>query len=340
MLIISEYNPHLESEDSERPNSQDPNSEDITRDSPGGGQLGIVFESRDDKRIPSVVSYRGRVKSIKDALLLFEAARLEIIPTVNRRLTTIEKAKYIQSNTVFIWNETQCGVKRWTDGKIWSPSKVHHGLFLIYKHLTKEGDINDGLVKQSMSVLTKQNQKLHLICYYKQGGEDTICPSEDPRLMNLKLPSTIYPENILPPESNNDIPENNRMPSSTESSSSHVSRLPKPEANNKPARIEGLPALLRGGVIQTPPPKSIHTIAQPKFEIADASLPAHPLVHNVFPYRAAIPYSPKISENTQSQNPPVQYQLPPPPPPQPSHYRLDTDHSDSQTLSVLDKGFS
>lgn len=228
MWIIPEYNPQIEA----------PNLLNETPDSLKDG----VSSSK-------IITYKGRAKSVLDALLLFEATRLEILPTVNRRLNGIEKEKYIKPNTIFVWNETQCGMKRWTDGKVWSPSKVHHGQFLIYKQLPskdkkshKETDSDSStvgntkqeslLIKQSFSIITNQNQKLHLISYYLYDPEDRnskkrkrslskpeesensmyssssdgendneiMIPSNDPSINHLTLSNTVYPEVLLSKE--------------------------------------------------------------------------------------------------------------------------------------------
>lgn len=177
----------------------------------------------------TVITYKGRIKSLQDALLVLEATRLDLLPTINRRLTSPERSKYIQDQTIFVWNETKCGMKRWTDGKYWSASKVYHSHFLIYKQLTKVGQTKqvdyDGLIKQSFSLATKEGDKLHLISYYKNPStkkgkqlssayesDESIeeeddnsggpLPSEDPKLRDLVLSSLIYPQNLL-----NDLPE-------------------------------------------------------------------------------------------------------------------------------------
>ncbi len=60
----------------------------------------------------------------QDALLLFEAARRGHIPTINRRLREEERKLLIRSGSVFIFDEQRSGIKRWTDGLFWSPSRI------------------------------------------------------------------------------------------------------------------------------------------------------------------------------------------------------------------------
>lgn len=42
----------------------------------------------------------------------------------------------IQSGSVFVFDERESGIKRWTDGRVWSPSRIL-GNFLIYRELDK-----------------------------------------------------------------------------------------------------------------------------------------------------------------------------------------------------------
>lgn len=99
-------------------------------------------------------------------------------------------------------------MRRWTDGKSWSPSRVT-GSFLTYRELddspnpaatgaAKTVYRPDGLLKQSFSITTSDNKKLHLISYYT--NEDVASerlfetPSRDPRFANIVIPKGIYPE--------------------------------------------------------------------------------------------------------------------------------------------------
>ncbi|KAK0518107.1 Global transcription regulator sge1, partial [Tilletia horrida] len=63
-------------------------------------------------------------QSTKDALLLFEAVRQNRLPKITRRLREEERAELIRSGAVFVFDEAESGVKRWTDGLYWSPSRI------------------------------------------------------------------------------------------------------------------------------------------------------------------------------------------------------------------------
>lgn len=140
------------------------------------------------------VTYFGRVYTLYDAMLLVEACRLNILPTIDRRLTTFERLKLIKPNSIFIWNETKSGMKRWTDGKLWSASKVIFGNFLQYREInksTKTPEIN-GLIKQSFSLNTKDGQRFHLISYYRPNRGVKYNNNQ----LKLNTPTTgIAPEN-------------------------------------------------------------------------------------------------------------------------------------------------
>jgi hypothetical protein len=180
-------------------------------------------------------TYNGHVRTPTDAIILFEACRQGILPRVQRRLSEKER-QTIRSGSVFVWDEREAGMRRWTDGKSWSASRVS-GSFLTYREMegkrggsayavssnargTKTPDSNseadpsqngegeegpdgyrykpDGLMKQSFSITTSQGQHLHLISYYSRSH---------PTAQGLRQPSTdpnlasIQPAKGLYPES-------------------------------------------------------------------------------------------------------------------------------------------
>jgi hypothetical protein len=80
-------------------------------------------------------TFRGYIESTQDTLLIFEACRRGILPRICRRLQEKER-KIVQSGSVFVFDERESGIKRWTDGLVWSPSRIL-GNFLIYRELDK-----------------------------------------------------------------------------------------------------------------------------------------------------------------------------------------------------------
>ncbi|GAB5586285.1 Gluconate transport-inducing protein [Umbelopsis nana] len=164
-------------------------------------------------------TYFGHIKTPHDALIVFEACRRGLFHRIQRRLAEKERV-HIRSGSVFAWDEREAGMRRWTDGRTWSPSRVS-GSFLTYRELdtrcrrraTSQGSSDDekpmskassacsykhdGLIKQSFSICTATGQKLHLISYYTKPDILTgriRTPSSDPALKNIVVPKGLYPE--------------------------------------------------------------------------------------------------------------------------------------------------
>ncbi|KAI4120686.1 MAG: hypothetical protein LQ338_006838 [Usnochroma carphineum] len=181
-------------------------------------------------------TYNGHVRTPADAIILFEACRLGLLPRVQRRLSEKERQS-IKSGSVFVWDEREAGMRRWTDGKSWSASRVS-GSFLTYREMegkrggngfasqlaapragktpesTRGSDSDlempqedgpdgyrykpDGLVKQSFSITTSSGNHLHLISY---------CSRSHPNAQNLNNPTSdpalrhIRPQKGMYPES-------------------------------------------------------------------------------------------------------------------------------------------
>lgn len=153
-------------------------------------------------------------------------------------------------------------MRRWTDGRTWSPSRVL-GNFLTYRELdtkrrtshstttsiptmTKSTTLcsykSAGLIKQSFSICTSNNQKLHLISYYSKS--DIITgrlqqPSNDPMLNQLVIPKGFYPD-LNPLEMNDLHSIRDGLSSPCLSSSSHRmdSPTPSPSLSSSPSTCD------------------------------------------------------------------------------------------------------
>ena len=187
-------------------------------------------------------TYNGHVRSPADAIILFEACRLGLLPRVQRRLSEKERQS-IRSGSVFVWDEREAGMRRWTDGKSWSASRVS-GSFLTYREMegkrggggfapptssrrgkTPESGRNsgddremdgeegpdgyrykpDGLMKQSFSITTSTGQHLHLISYYARShptAPGLQQPTNDPTLRSIRPQKGMYPESTVNDQSN------------------------------------------------------------------------------------------------------------------------------------------
>ncbi|KAI9463432.1 Gti1/Pac2 family-domain-containing protein [Boletus coccyginus] len=90
--------------------------------------------------MPSTVIYSGppthpalHVRDAKDAHIVLEAVRLNMLPLIKRRLTASEREQLVSGN-VFVWEEAENdgGLLRWTDGRRWSQSRMR-GDYLFYE---------------------------------------------------------------------------------------------------------------------------------------------------------------------------------------------------------------
>ena len=187
-------------------------------------------------------TYYGHVRTPADAIILFEACRIGLLPRVQRRLSEKERQS-IRSGSVFVWDEREAGMRRWTDGKGWSASRVS-GSFLTYREMEgKRGGGNvaqsamsragktpestrgsdddrgegpdegpegfrykpDGLMKQSFSITTSAGQHLHLISYYSRSHPSAANlqqPSTDPALRHVRPQKGLYPESTVNDQQN------------------------------------------------------------------------------------------------------------------------------------------
>ncbi|BGP40171.1 Gluconate transport-inducing protein [Rhodotorula kratochvilovae] len=106
-------------------------------------------------------SYFGTVTSAQEAHAILEACKLGLLPRVTRRLTDEERLRFVRAGAVFVWEEEEAGIRRWTDHIKWSPSRVS-GAFLTYTEVPAR---EDTLVKQSFSSVDASGTKMHLIAY-------------------------------------------------------------------------------------------------------------------------------------------------------------------------------
>ncbi|KAI9595600.1 Gti1/Pac2 family-domain-containing protein, partial [Syncephalis fuscata] len=151
-------------------------------------------------------TYFGYIETVQDALLIFESCRVGSLPRVHRRLNERER-RWLRSGSVYVWDEEESDVRRWTDGRLWSPSRIR-GRFLVYRELssipnpTRYGSKRllfkqNGLIKRTIAVETSSGRRLHLISYFSESDLATGAlprPRFDPRLQHVQIPREIYPE--------------------------------------------------------------------------------------------------------------------------------------------------
>ncbi|WVR08843.1 hypothetical protein IAU60_005901 [Kwoniella sp. DSM 27419] len=168
------------------------------------------------------------LKSPADAIHILEAVRLGIVPRVTRRLTGHERAM-IRPGTVWVWEEEETNMRRWTDGRRWGASRVGGGGFLVYTESSEslspppsrsESPYPQGngyyptpsssrrpesLIKQTYSTtmthpVTGKVKKFHVVAYSSkrnpQGDAHNPLPlpHQLPALSSLKVTPGIWPE--------------------------------------------------------------------------------------------------------------------------------------------------
>ncbi|KAJ5095587.1 hypothetical protein NUU61_004943 [Penicillium alfredii] len=204
-------------------------------------------------------TYYGHIRTPADAIILFEACRIGLLPRVQRRLSEKERQS-IRSGSVFVWDEREAGMRRWTDGKSWSASRVS-GSFLTYREMEgKRGGSNvsqnasrggktpesrgsdedradgtdegpdgyrykpDGLMKQSFSITTSAGQHLHLISYYSRSHPSAANlqqPTTDPALRHVRPQKGLYPESTVNDQQNLPVVTRGPMAGATYSITPH-----------------------------------------------------------------------------------------------------------------------
>ncbi|KAK5282203.1 Global transcription regulator sge1 [Exophiala xenobiotica] len=101
-------------------------------------------------------TFQGHVATTQDALVLFEACLQGYVSHVLRRPSDRERSSLIRSGSVFVYEGNASGIKRWTDGVRWSPSRVL-GNFLVYRELDQP--FPPGEKKRAMSKQRGQSSK-------------------------------------------------------------------------------------------------------------------------------------------------------------------------------------
>ena len=83
-----------------------------------------------------------RISTPDEALLVIQAARLGVFCATKKRLSAVERDAIVAGD-VHVYSSQTSGIQRWTDGKLWSPSRIT-GNFLVYTELlSKTKDLPD-----------------------------------------------------------------------------------------------------------------------------------------------------------------------------------------------------
>lgn len=129
--------------------------------------------------------WSGWIETTGDALLILEAARRGLIPRVTRRLVDSER-KMITSGSVFVFDEDESGIKRWTDGFFWSPSRIL-GNFLLYRETDKRGAGHRGVRSDPPPPSDVNEQSQYNVDGVKLEGQTLSRPKGDGGQIGLGL---------------------------------------------------------------------------------------------------------------------------------------------------------
>lgn len=146
-------------------------------------------------------TFYGYIESPFDSMLLIEAIKLDILVAIPRRLNQAERG-ILKSGDVYVHKVSE-GIKRWTDGKSWSPSRVL-GHFLTYREVQEKRYDNakpkfnikpEGLIKKTISIQA-DDEIYHVISYYTELDLEF---NRLIRLTRLETPSAIAELKLLTP---------------------------------------------------------------------------------------------------------------------------------------------
>ncbi len=168
----------------------------------------------------AIPTWRGFIETTRDALHIYEACLNGTLPFCSGRP---QDRSVIVSGNVFVYNEAKSGIRRWTDGVDWSPSRMLTN-FLIYRQLDdnvaqgekrktrkhSQGALepgvsrclvgsltdsynfkNDGLLKKAI-IVTLDDVPYRLIAYYSMNDAEHLKrPRDDSRLQDLRIRDTL-----------------------------------------------------------------------------------------------------------------------------------------------------
>lgn len=149
-----------------------------------------------------IETFYGLIETTADALRIVELCRQGKLGRVSRRLHDGER-RLIRSGSVFVFDEVESGIKRWTDGRIWSPSRIL-GNFLIYRELERKSlDELEGMGETDKQEVDALLDELH-----HEEQQYVASSVKDAELANL-LPWLSEP--VLQSSSTHDLDEDQQL---------------------------------------------------------------------------------------------------------------------------------
>ncbi|KAI5132756.1 Gti1/Pac2 family transcription factor [Nematocida ausubeli] len=74
----------------------------------------------------------GTIRSEDECMKIIDMSRLGALPMIKSRLSDAERNS-IRPGSIYVYEEGESGISRWTDGKIWSTSKISGRCLLYYE---------------------------------------------------------------------------------------------------------------------------------------------------------------------------------------------------------------
>lgn len=138
---------------------------------------------------PVQPSWHGFIHTTHDALIVLEACLQGKLNHISRRPHDRERSNLIVSGNVFVYEENASGIKRWTDGTTWSPSRIM-GNFLVYRELKDPWPAGQKKVAQKRKrSSTDQNFDSSPAASQASGNFISKNPEEDRRLVGSLVDS-------------------------------------------------------------------------------------------------------------------------------------------------------
>lgn len=145
-------------------------------------------------------TFYGSVETSEDANKLFKACKIGLLPQVQHRLSLNERQS-IRPGSVFVWDDQNSHIQRWTDGRAWGTCRPYKG-FLSYQEMTSRfskdkvnnkgisaiGYKPDGMIKRTFCSKNSVGVRYFLVAYSQQEHMQTVKlgrPVEDLRLSHI-----------------------------------------------------------------------------------------------------------------------------------------------------------
>ncbi|KZT29172.1 hypothetical protein NEOLEDRAFT_704217 [Neolentinus lepideus HHB14362 ss-1] len=147
-----------------------------------------------------------RLRNVQDALKVFYACYLGILPLITRRLDN-EERQALRPGDAYVWegrnpqtDVSGLGIERWTEGKKWSQSRVREDLLYYYEKFPegKTPDASVRLIRQTYSAVvndptSEKPRKLGLSTYYTENSLEHLHTVNDiPKLRDLVVPEGLF----------------------------------------------------------------------------------------------------------------------------------------------------